>query len=99
MKKESFGLVEGNSYVGMMEIVDSMLKTANLQLVTLSRIGRGLMVACFHGEVGSMSLSLDNARSLASERNGVLRTVLITNPHSTVYSLLMQGPTKANEES
>ena len=43
--------VEAATYVGMMEIIDGILKSAAVSHVFTKKIGGGMITACFSGEI------------------------------------------------
>lgn len=98
MNGNCFGLLEGNSYAGIMEAVDAVLKTADLELVRLEKIGRGLIVASFYGEIGATMIGMDSARSLAASRKFDLKTLSLTNPDPLLAKIFREGTEPAGEK-
>ena len=87
----SFGLVEAENYVGIMEIIDTMLKTAEVKLIRFDKIGGGIVLACVQGELGATAVAVDAARSLASKHEIKLRTLLLPHPDPILADFL-SGP-------
>lgn len=88
MKEECFCLVELPSYVGMMELIDNMMKAAEVELVWYKKIGGGMMTACFRGGLGATAIVADKARSFSKEKGLELREVVLSRPDTVIAKFL-----------
>ena len=91
MKEECFCMVEAPTYVGMMEIIDSMMKSADIELVWYRKIGGGMMAACFRGELGAAVIAVDVGRNLSKERGFELRELVLSRPDPVITKFLAEG--------
>ena len=90
--QEALGMVETKGYVGAVEAVDAMVKSANVSLVGSEKIGAGLVTVLVRGDVGAVKAATDAGAS-AAERVGELISVhVIPRPHNDVEKIL---PTQA----
>ncbi len=56
---EALGMIETKGFVCMLEALDSMLKAANVQLVSWDKIGSGLVTAFIVGDVAAVKAAID----------------------------------------
>ena len=56
---EALGMIETKGFVCMLEAIDSMLKAANVQLVSWDKIGSGLVTAFVSGDVAAVKAATD----------------------------------------
>ncbi len=81
---EALGMVECFGLVAMIEAADTMVKTANVELVGYERIDAGLVTAIVRGEVGAVKAAVE-AGAAAARRIGTVTAVhVIPRPDSEV---------------
>lgn len=68
---DALGMVETRGFVGMVEAVDAMVKTANVVFVGWQKVDAGLVTAIVRGDVGSVKAATD-AGAAAARRVGEL---------------------------
>jgi ethanolamine utilization protein EutM len=71
---DALGMIETRGFVGMVEAVDAMVKTANVVFVGWQKIDAGLVTAMVRGDVGSVKAATD-AGAAAARRIGELVAV------------------------
>jgi ethanolamine utilization protein EutM len=71
---DALGMIETRGFVGMVEAVDAMVKTANVVFVGYQKIDAGLVTAMVRGDVGSVKAATD-AGAAAARRIGELVAV------------------------
>ena len=91
MKEKCFCLVEGLTYVGIMGVIDTMMKAADVELVWCTKINAGMMTACFHGDLGSVKIAVDAERNLSKEKGFELREVILSRPDPVIAKFLAEG--------
>ena len=68
---DALGMVETRGFIGMVEAVDAMVKTANVVFVGWQKVDAGLVTAIVRGDVGSVKAATD-AGAAAARRVGEL---------------------------
>ena len=68
---DALGMIETRGFVGMVEAVDAMVKTANVVFVGWQKVDAGLVTAIVRGDVGSV-LAATDAGAAAARRVGEL---------------------------
>jgi ethanolamine utilization protein EutM len=71
---DALGMIETRGFIGMVEAVDAMVKTANVQFVAWEKVDAGLVTAIVRGDVGSVKAATD-AGAAAARRVGELVAV------------------------
>src|ERR1700687_4214409 len=72
---DALGLVGARGFIGMVEAVDAMVKTANVVFVGWQKVDARLVTAIVRGDVGSVKAATDAGAAAArrgGERVGVL---------------------------
>lgn len=77
-------MVECMGLVAMIEAADTMVKTANVELVGYEKIDAGLVTAIVRGEVGAVKAAVDAGAAAANRVGKVVGTHVIPRPHNEV---------------
>jgi len=85
---EALGMIETKGFVCMIEAIDSMLKAANVQLVSWDKIGSGLVTAFISGDVAAVKAALDAGSAAASRLGTVISAEVIPRPHEELAAVL-----------
>lgn len=85
---QALGIVEVKSLIGAIEAADTMLKSADVQLVDLDYVGSGLVAAIVRGDVAAVSAAVENGRESAQKISEVISTNVIARPHNEVSKIL-----------
>ena len=85
---EALGLVETRGWVAMIEAADAMVKTANVSLVGMEKIGSGLVTVLVRGDVGAVKAATDAGAAAAQRVGEVVSVHVIPRPHSDTETLL-----------
>ena len=86
--EEAMGLIETRGLVAAIEAADSMVKAANVKLVSKEYAGSGLVTIMVKGDVGAVKAAVD-AGAAAAKRVGELVSVhVIPRPHSEVDKVI-----------
>jgi ethanolamine utilization protein EutM len=92
---EALGMIETKGFVCMVEAIDSMLKAANVQLVSWDKIGSGLVTAFVVGDVAAVKAAVDAGAAAASKLGQVLSVEVIPRPNEELTAILPKGKTAA----
>jgi len=82
--KQAIGMVETRSLVAAIQAADTMVKTANVQLLDLDFVGSGIVSAIVSGEVAAVKAAVENGRETAEQLAEVISTNVIPRPHDEV---------------
>ncbi len=85
---EALGLVETKGFVGAVEAADAMVKSANVQLMGMEKIGAGLVTVMVRGDVGAVKAAVDAGSVAARAVGELLSTHVIPRPHADTEKLL-----------
>ncbi|MEI7698179.1 MAG: BMC domain-containing protein [Planctomycetia bacterium] len=85
---EALGMIETKGFVCMLEAIDSMLKAANVELLSWDKIGSGLVTAFISGDVAAVKAALDAGSAAASRLGTVISAEVIPRPHEELAAIL-----------
>lgn len=85
---EALGMIETKGLVCMIEAVDAMLKSANVQIVGWDKVGSGLVTSFVVGDVAAVKAAVDAGASAASKIGEVVSVQVIPRPHEELSSVL-----------
>ena len=84
----AIGFIETRGLTAAIEAADNMLKSAEVELVGMEKIGSGLVTVIVQGDVGAVKAATE-AGSMSAQALGELVAVhVIPRPHSNVSKLL-----------
>ena len=84
-------MIETRGMVAAVEAADAMLKSANVDLVALEKIGGGLVSVFVRGEVGAVKASTDAGAVAANKVGEVLAVHVIARPDAGIEVLPQLG--------
>lgn len=91
MKMNAIGVVEVNFYSNAVVVLDEMMKTSDVEMVSCHKLLGGRMVhSVVAGETSAVNAAIEaanNAKTIVGEKN-VKVAVTISNPHPEVIKLL-----------
>ena len=85
---EALGMIETKGLVCMIEAVDAMLKSANVQIVGWDKVGSGLVTSFVVGDVAAVKAAVDAGASAASKIGEVVSVQVIPRPHEELVAIL-----------
>lgn len=85
---EALGMIETKGLVCMVEAVDAMLKSANVQIVGWDKVGSGLVTSFVAGDVAAVKAAIDAGASAASKIGEVVSVQVIPRPHEELAAVL-----------
>lgn len=85
---EALGMLECKGLVCLIEGVDAMLKSANVQMVGWDKVGSGLVTAFVVGDVAAVKAAIDAGASAAAKIGEVVSVQVIPRPHEELAAIL-----------
>lgn len=85
---EALGMIETKGFVCMLEAVDSMLKSANVEMVGWDKVGAGLVTSFIKGDVAAVKAAIDAGAQAASKLGEVVSVEVIPRPHDELAAVL-----------
>ena len=90
----AIGLIEVIGYVAAIEASDACVKSTNVNLVGIDKVGSGIVTLTITGDVGAVKSAVE-AGEIAAEKIGILRsTHVIPRPHKEVSDTIFKKETK-----
>ena len=77
---EALGMVETRGFVGMVEAIDAMVKTANVTFVGWQKVDAGLVTAIVRGDVASVKAATDAGAAAARKVGELVGVHVIARP-------------------
>ncbi len=84
----AIGFIETRGLTGALEAADSMLKTAQVELVGKEKIGSGLITVIVRGEVGAVKAATEAGADAASRLGELVAVHVIPRPHDELEAIL-----------
>jgi len=94
---EALGMIETRGLICLVEAVDSMLKSANVQMVGWEKVGSGLVTAFVSGDVAAVKAAVDAGASAASKLGEVVSVQVIPRPHEELSSVLPKPAARSSK--
>lgn len=85
---EALGMIETKGLVCLIEGVDAMLKSANVQMIGWEKVGSGMVTAFVTGDVAAVKAAIDAGASAASKIGEVISVQVIARPHEELSAVL-----------
>ncbi|MDO4519912.1 MAG: BMC domain-containing protein [Eubacteriales bacterium] len=85
---QAIGMIETKGYCAIVEAADVMMKTADVKLVALERIGSSLLTVTVTGDVGAVEEAVAAGVKRAEELGDIISYKVIPRPHETVGVVL-----------
>ncbi|MDB5338316.1 MAG: microcompartment protein [Planctomycetaceae bacterium] len=85
---EALGMLETKGLVCLIEGVDAMLKSANVQMIGWEKVGSGMVTAFVSGDVAAVKAAIDAGASAASKIGEVVSVQVIPRPHEELAAVL-----------
>ena len=93
MANQAYGLLETRGLIALVHGTDTMLKSANVELIgSKSGVGNALVNAVITGDVASVKAALDAGAAAAATVGEVLSAHVIARPHSGVMQVMPAAP-------
>lgn len=88
MAQQALGMIETRGLIASVEAADTMLKSANVELVGTEKIGSGLVSVMVRGDVGAVKSAVESGAEAAARVGELVATHVIPRPHGDVEKIL-----------
>jgi ethanolamine utilization protein EutM len=88
MNGSAIGMIETRGLVGAIEAADSMVKAANVEIVSMEKVGSGLVTIIVKGDVGAVKAATEAGSVSASNVGELVSVHVIPRPHASVADIL-----------
>ena len=88
MANAALGFVETRGNTGSVVAIDSMMKTANVELVKKVNIGGGFVTVVVRGEVGAVKSAIEAGTEAAASVGELVCVNVIPSAHEDVFGLI-----------
>lgn len=85
---KALGMIEVYGYLSAVEALDSALKAANVNLLSVTKVRGGLVTVMVTGDVGAVKASMDASAAAASRVGKVVSVHVIPRPASDIEKML-----------
>ena len=96
MDEKALGLVETKGLVGAIEAADTMVKTANVQLIGIENTIAALLTVKVVGETGAVKAAVDAGAAAADKIGELIACHVIPRPHDDVESIIYNQSDEIN---
>ena len=84
----AIGFIETRGLTAALEAADNMLKSAEVDLVGMEKIGSGLITVTIKGDVGAVKAATEAGSEAASRLGELIAVHVIPRPHNNMASIL-----------
>ncbi|WP_312642390.1 BMC domain-containing protein [Hydrogenoanaerobacterium sp.] len=88
---KALGMIEVYGYLSAVEALDSALKAANVNLVSVTKVTGGLVTVIVMGDVGAVKASMDASAAAAGRVGKVVSVHVIPRPAADIEEMLSGG--------
>jgi len=81
MSNQAIGMIETRGYVPALASADAMVKAANVEIVTRTEVGGGLVSVVIRGDVGAVKAATEAGSEAANQVGEVVAVHVIPRPH------------------
>lgn len=85
---KAVGFIETRGLTAAIEAADNMLKSAEVELVGMEKIGSGLVTVTIQGDVGAVKAATEAGSEAASRLGELVSVHVIPRPHNSMHTIL-----------
>jgi ethanolamine utilization protein EutM len=85
---KALGMIETRGLVGAIEAVDSMVKSANVEVLGMKEVGGGLVSVFVQGDVGAVKAAVDAGAESVKKIGELVSVHVIPRPSEETVALL-----------
>lgn len=86
---QAIGMIETRGLIALVEATDSMLKSANVELVgPLTQVGNAMVTVVVQGDVAAVKAATEAGRNAAQALGEVVSVDVIARPHGDLGAVL-----------
>ena len=86
--KDALGFIETRGWVSMVEAIDAMTKTAEVEFLGWQQVGGGLVTGVVRGDVASVQAAVSVGTQAAERLSEVIAAHVIPRPHPGMLAIL-----------
>jgi microcompartment protein CcmL/EutN len=87
-KKDSLGFLETVGFVNAVNAADTMLKTADVELLSNKKTGSGFVSLIIKGDIGAVKAATDAGAARLKRSGNPVTTLIIQTPDSQLVKIL-----------
>ncbi len=84
----AIGFIETRGLTAALEAADTMLKSAEVKLVGMEKIGSGLITVTIQGDVGAVKAATEAGSDAATRLGELVAVHVIPRPHNNMSAIL-----------
>ncbi len=81
MPSQAIGMIETRGYVPSLAAADAMVKAANVEILSTTQVGGGLVSVVVRGDVGAVKAAIEAGAEVAKQIGEVIAVDVIARPH------------------
>ena len=85
---QSLGFVETKGYVPAFAVADSMVKSANVEIIKKAWVGAGMVTIIVSGEVGAVRMAVDAGAATANQMGALEGCLSIARPTEELLAMI-----------
>jgi ethanolamine utilization protein EutM len=85
---KALGMIETKGLVGAVEAMDTMVKSANIEILGLKEIGAGLVSVFVEGDVGAVKAAVDAGAAAVKKIGEIVSIHVIARPSDETLKVL-----------
>ena len=85
---KALGMIETKGFVGTIEAVDTMVKSANVEVVGVKEVGGGLVSVYVAGDVGAVKAAVDAGAAAVKKIGELVSVHVIAKPNEETVKLI-----------
>ncbi|HOX12093.1 MAG TPA: BMC domain-containing protein [Spirochaetia bacterium] len=91
---KALGMIETRGYVAAIEAVDTMVKSASVEVLGTKEVGGGLVSVFVQGDVGAVKAAVDAAAASVKKLGELVSVHIIPKPSDETVALIPAVPKK-----
>ncbi|PKL09351.1 MAG: ethanolamine utilization protein EutM [Spirochaetae bacterium HGW-Spirochaetae-7] len=89
---KALGMIETRGFVAAVEAVDTMVKSASIEVLGTKEIGGGLVSVFVQGDVGAVKAAVDAAAASVKKLGELVSVHIIPKPSDEVVAMIPVAP-------
>jgi ethanolamine utilization protein EutM len=89
MSQQALGMIETRGLIALVEATDTMLKSANVELVgPMTQVGNAMVTAVVAGDVAAVKAATEAGKNAAQSLGEIVSVSVIARPHNDLGAVL-----------
>ena len=85
---KALGMIETQGHVGAVQAVDTMVKSADIEVLGMKEIGAGFVSVYVEGDIGAVKAATDTAASEVKKIGSLVAVHVIARPSPETLSMI-----------